>query len=220
MINNNIFIEKCQQKYKFNIIFKHKSLLMKIISFILFFNKNFMSSFVTTIGSNIYFPKNYNFEKLHAIVTLSHEIKHILDARKYKLFNILYLFPQILSLFFIPAMFLHWAFIFPLIIVLSPAIPAFFRAKYEFDAYVISLYVINLLLKYQGFDIEKRKEILLENAERINKHFTSSNYYFMFIFGKINKFKKMINLIISEDYETNDNYALEIKEIFNQSISH
>jgi hypothetical protein len=42
----------------------------------------------------------------------------------------------------------------------------------------------------------------------------------MFIFGKINKFKKMINLIISEDYETNDNYALEIKEIFNQSISH
>lgn len=217
MINNKLFIEQLK-KYNFEIKSKDKSFLMKLISFILFFNKDFMSSFVTTIGSNVYFPKDYDFEKPSAIVTISHEVKHILDSRKYFLFNILYLFPQILTLFFIPALFLHWAFVFPLILVLSPAIPAFFRAKFEFDAYIISLYVINLLLKYQNFDEKSRKEILISNAEKMNKHFTSAAYYFMFIFGLSNDFKEQIDLILSEKFEMNNQYAQDLRNIFNESI--
>lgn len=217
MIDNKLFIKQLK-KYNFEIKSKDKSLLMKIISFILFFNKDFMSSFVTTINSNIYFPKDYDFEKPSAIVTLSHEVKHILDSRKYKLFNILYLFPQILSLFFIPALFLHWAFIFPLLFVLSPIIPAFFRAKYEFDAYIISLFIINLFLKYQNFDEKSRKEILISNVNRINKHFTGGAYYFMFIFGLKDDFNKEIDLILSESFEKSNAYASDLKDIFNKSI--
>jgi hypothetical protein len=215
---NITFIKILKEKYNFEIKSKDKSILMKIISFILFFNKDFMSSFVTTIGSNIYFPKDYNFEKPAAIVTIAHEVKHILDSRKNKLFNILYLFPQILALFFIPALFLHWAFIFPLAIVLSPAIPAFFRASFEFEAYLISLFVINLFLKYQNFDEKSRKDILMLNVERMNKHFTGSAYYFMFIFSLKNDFEKQISLILSESFEKSNAYALDLKDIFNKSI--
>ncbi len=215
---NITFIKTLKEKYNFEIKSKDKSFLMKLISFILFFNKDFMSSFVTTIGSNIYFPNNYDFEKPSAIVTIAHEVKHILDSRKNKLFNVLYLFPQILSLFFIPALFLHWAFIFPLLLVLSPAIPAFFRASYEFDAYLISLFVINLFLTYQNFDEKSRQDILMSNIERMNKHFTGSTYYFMFVFGLKDDFEKQVNLILSESFEKTNAYASDLKDIFNKSI--
>lgn len=218
MINNQLFVILFKAKYKFKIKFKHQSILMKIIGFLLFFNKKFMTNFVTTTGTTIYFPENYDFNKLSAIVTIAHEVKHILDMRSNRLFRFLYFFPQILSVLLIGLLFWHWSFIFLILLFLSPAIPAFFRSKYEFDAYVISLYVINLLLTYQNFSKEKRKEVLIENAKRINEHFVGPNYYYMFIFGKLNQFKKFIDLILSNEFEKNNNYALEIKSIFEQSI--
>src|SRR4030043_385107 len=90
--------------------YKDESLLMKILGKLMFFNKGFMTSYTTTIGSTIYFP-NSNFVKARPIsssVILLHELVHLYDNSKFTapLFSFLYLFPQILVLLFFPLLFI------------------------------------------------------------------------------------------------------------------
>lgn len=92
-ITNN-YIPNIKIKYK------DKSLLMKILSKLLFFNKDFMNKYTTTIGNTIYFPtENFiNTYPISSISILLHECVHISDSRKNPLFKFLYLTPQILFL--------------------------------------------------------------------------------------------------------------------------
>mgnify|MGYP007046843866 CR=1 FL=1 len=89
-------INEIKKDYKLDVKYKDTSFLMKLLSLILFFNKDFMKSFTTTIGTTIYYPSE-EFVKnspITSLITLLHELVHIIDYNKNKLlFTLLYLFP-------------------------------------------------------------------------------------------------------------------------------
>lgn len=158
---------------------KDKSLFMRFIGALLFFNPKFMTSFTTTIGSKVYFPKSTALQDkpLSTCVTLLHEIVHILDAEKYSsiLFSFLYLFPQILAILTIPALFIvgYWGLLFLLFLL---PLPAYFRMKFERRAYLTELYVLHQLSEKLGISID-----LDVHAAIVKKNFNCSSYYWMWI---------------------------------------
>lgn len=159
---------------------KDKSLFMRFLGALLFFNPKFMLSFTTTIGSKVYFPKSTALEDkpLSTCITLLHEIVHILDSKKYGsiVFSFLYLFPQILALLTIPALFVigYWGLLFLLFLL---PLPAYFRMKFERRAYLTEMYVLYQLSKKIGFSID-----LDIHQALIKKNFNSSSYYWMWAF--------------------------------------
>ena len=84
----------------FELIDKRDSLLMKLLSKILFFNKRFMSSYVTVIGNKVYVPQLPWKENnpYGATEVLAHEWVHMKDNKRLGIaFKLLYLMPQILT---------------------------------------------------------------------------------------------------------------------------
>jgi len=158
----------------YKIKFKNESLLMKIISKILFFNKDFMTKYVTTIFDTIYFPNEENYKLVSSKISLLHEIVHILDFKN-KLFMFMYLSPQIFGLLAILGPIFNWWFLLFLILFLP--IPSYFRMLAEKRAYTITLYVTYKYCKEKGykFDIDDVIEFIINN-------FKSSGYYFMWPF--------------------------------------
>lgn len=189
------FIKICQKYFpQLNIKFKNESFLMKIISYILFFNKSFMTDYITTIGNTVYFPSKEGLTTKSKTILL-HELVHIFDAKKYSntLFSLLYLSPQILSIFFIPLLFVSWWFIIPIILLLLP-LPAYFRMIFEKRAYMVSLYTAYVYSKknHLVYDIYYSKEYILRN-------FKTSAYYFMWTFSDLDKeFDKAIIKILND----------------------
>lgn len=176
--------------------FKDESLLMKILSFILFFNKSFMTRYTTTIGSTIYFPsrKAVDLLKITYLNVFLHELVHVHDAKKISklLFSFLYLLPLslipiCLGLFFL----VTWKIMLPITILCALPLPAYFRMRFEKRAYMVSLYVTDILSKKTPFDnnIDQLKKDLLSN-------FKTSNYYFMWVFKGLDKdFDDAVNKI-------------------------
>lgn len=170
---------------KLKIKYKDESLLMKTLGKIMFFNKEFMTSYTTTIGSTIYYP-NRNFIKARPIsssVILLHELVHVSDAKKYTLplFSLLYACPQILTLLFFPLLFLSWKIALVALLFATP-LPAYFRMKFEKRAYMTSLYALSELGKKLNFD-----PALDRQREDFQTQFKTSSYYFMWPFGDLNK---------------------------------
>jgi hypothetical protein len=195
------FEKKLSAKYKFSIKYKNKSVLMKILGFILFFTKEFMTKYTTTIGSTIYFPSEEFVLKNDqlAITILSHEIVHVNQANKYSkfLFGLLYLFPQCLVILAVLFPFSLWFLLF--IVCLAP-LPAPWRAKFETEGYTMSLFMLNEQLHLFNAP-EKIPDILLDRATKIdNTYFKGSAYWFMWPFGSNlkNKVKDIENNVISE----------------------
>lgn len=194
---------------------------MKIIGFILFFNKSFMSSFTTTIGKTVYFPSKEKVEEKGdgALLTLLHEYRHAKDSSKLStpLFSLAYLFPQILAPFMLFFGFINWWLAIALFILFLAPLPAPFRAYFEFNAYVVTLFVTNLYLLEHGIRAEDRKKSLIRRAEKINNHFINANYYFMWPFGVKNKLKEKVDKIINQTIKTEDSSLLEIEKAFKNS---
>lgn len=184
--------------------YKKDNFLMKILGKILFFNPEFMSSYTTTIGHNVYYP-NKSFVKtrpVSASIILLHEISHMYDSKKIGklLFILSYLFPQILSLLFIPLLFISWKIALPFLLLSAP-LPAIFRMYYEKRAYISSLYVMYVLGKKMKFDpkLEERKQNFI-------KQFIGSYYYFMWPFSNINQeFDNAMAKIQSDQHPFKDN---------------
>lgn len=205
---------------EFNIKYKDKSLLMKILSKILFFN-NF-NEFITTIKYDVYFPSEQFVEKdpKNSIIILSHEFVHAKDAQKYNpiIFSFLYLFPQILFIPSLLLLFIHPLFILLSLIFLLP-LPAFFRMNFETRGYIMSLYMTNEILKELSFSSEKRKEILYRQAKSIDeKYFKGWAYYKMWPFGVLKYLNTKIDEMIVDD-SSNEKfpYSEEIKKSFKKS---
>ena len=166
----------------FEFINKKESTLMKWLSKLLFFNKRFMTSFITVIGNKMYVPmlpwKENN--PYGACEVLAHEFVHMKDNQRLgPLFKFLYLCPQILMLlsvfaFWNPWWFLCLGFLLP--------IPAPFRAHFEFKAYVVSMAVQWWLLSKKA------------NPEFFVNQFVSANYYWMF------PFKRILNKKFEEEF--------------------
>ncbi len=175
-------INEIKKDYKLDVKYKDTSFLMKLLSLILFFNKDFMKSFTTTIGTTIYYPSE-EFVKnspITSLITLLHELVHIIDYNKNKLlFTLLYLFPQVLAIFALPLFFISWKFSAFFLLFLLP-LPAYFRMKYERKAYAVSLYVIKQLSLKKNFKVELEKQ-----KDNYISYFKKSDYYYMWIFKTI-----------------------------------
>lgn len=166
--------------------YKDQSWFMKLIGALLFFNKSFMTSYTTTIGSTIYFP-NEAFVKsrpVSATIVLLHELVHVYDAKKHTwiLFSLLYLTPQIFVLLCLPLFLISWKIALPLVILFFLPIPSYFRMYFEKRAYLTSLYAINELANRLNF-----KPILSSQEDFFLKQFKDSSYYFMWPFNNLQK---------------------------------
>lgn len=143
---------------EFKMVKKSDSLLMKIINVILIiitFNqmRNFMSSYITTIGFTIYTNSNWdNMSDASKIAVIRHEFVHMEQCHKYgKIgFSLLYLF-------------------------VLPCVFAFYRTKFEKEAYeeTIRVYVENL-----GYDNVKSSK---DFKDFIVSQFTGASYMWSWV---------------------------------------
>lgn len=187
----------------YQLIDKRSSTLMKWLSKLLFFNKNFMSHYITVVGNKVYVPQlPWNEHKpFSACSVLAHEWVHMKDAKKFKfLFKLLYLFPQILTPLALLGFWNAWFFLFALCLL---PIPAPFRAWFEFRAYVVSIAVRWWLAQSTT------------NIDWLTKQYTTSSYYWMFPAKKFlaKKFEQEFERIKRDelkDYEREIKKALKV----------
>ena len=210
------FISLLRKNYEINIAYKNSSVFMKFLSKILFFVPDFQTSFTTTIGNTIYFPNEDRLKENSSMILISHEVRHIHDSQLDKIYNIKYLFPQILSLLFFGLCFMSFWFLFLALICLAP-LPAYWRMKIELRGYITSLFVYNLFLKEKSLLLSERKDLLLKYASNLNKAFTTSSYYFMWIFGVEEKLNDGISKILEDQLQEEDPFYFFVEECFKKS---
>lgn len=174
------------------IAYKNESKFMKFIGTLLFFNKAFMTTYITTIGSTVYFPnaEYVNNNDKEASIVLLHEITHMYDSKKITrpIFTLGYLFPQILFLLFIPMLFVNWIVALCCLLFILP-IPSPTRMYFEKRGYLVSLYSYNKLGIKNDQTALKATETFFESL------FKNSAYYFMWVFNIQTSFDKGIALI-------------------------
>ena len=161
----------------FEILSKKDSFLLKVVSKLLFFNKSFLTDYITTVYPKVYVPELPWREKDHvaAIATLAHEYVHLKDRKRMWLFfNFLYLFPQNLSLFSLLGFFNPWWFL--CLLFLLP-IPSPTRAWLEFRGYRMTLAIWSHFL---GNDWNYGPFV----DSMVEKSFVGPAYYRMFPFRR------------------------------------
>ena len=171
---------------------KKQSTMMKILSKLMFFNKRFMTGYVTTWYPHIYVPKLP--WRVHndapAIATLAHEWVHLYDRKRLGwLFNFLYIMPQCFFIFGLLAFWSPWFLLFFLFLL---PIPSPGRAWAEFRGYRMSI-AVYYWLSGQKVDLKW-----------IVDQFVSSNYYFMWPFRGylMKKFQKEFEKIKNNELST------------------
>jgi hypothetical protein len=170
---------------KLEVKYKDENSLMKLIGYILFFNKTFMRFFFTTLGNTVYVPSR-NFvetKQISALVSLLHEFVHVYDANRLTipLFSFLYASPQILSLFCLPLFLISWKLALPLMILFLSPLPSYFRMYFEKRGYLVSMYVLHRISGKFNYKPFLRTQALFFISE-----FHNSDYYFMWNFKDIN----------------------------------
>ena len=185
---------------------KKESRLMNFFSKILFFNKDFMTKYVTTIYPKVYVPESFwklaNWKQgsgISAIATLAHEYVHLKDRKRMGyLFNFLYLFPQNLVFFSLLGIFNPWWY---LCLLCALPIPSPTRAWLEYRGYRMTMFV------YEHFGAMRNID---DFVDWIAEHFVNSSYYWMFPAKSYikNKLKRDILLYGSQQKDIS-----EIREI-------
>ena len=178
---------------------------MKVLSKVLFFNKRFMTGYVTTFYPKVYVPKLPWKEKNHspAIATLAHEWVHLYDRKRMGLlFNFLYISPQC----FFPMGFLGfynpWFFLFFLAVL---PIPSPGRTWAEIRGYRMTI-AVYYWLSGQKVDFKW-----------VVDQFISSNYYFMWPFRGwlMKRFQKEFEKIKKDELSTD---LIMIKNIVRRNM--
>lgn len=192
----NKFVKSLNKYTEFYVKRKRESFLMRIFKYILFFVPGFYTDYITAIGKTIYFPDNSELGSHESLVGVAHEFQHIMDNKNHRFYySLSYLFPQILSLLSIFAIFSPWSFLF--LIFLLP-IPAPFRKYYEVRGYKASIYTFYLFLLKENYNLKDIKELLNSYALYCSeKFFTGPAYYFMWPFGVDKELLGFINDIFS-----------------------
>lgn len=177
----------------FRVRYKDESIFMKILSWILFFSKGFMKTATTTIYPVVYFPREsfviYDYERAFRI--LSHEYVHLLDRKNEGvIFNLKYLFPQILSLLSLLSLLAFWSPWFLLLLgflaFLAPW-PSRFREQYELSGYLMNLHHDENF----GWDTTRARV-----EELVAWSFTSWRYYRMTSKSKANKVATQFQILM------------------------
>ena len=192
----NVYIEAQIPNYK--LYSKKDSTLMRVLSVALFFNKDFMTGYVTTLYPRVYVPElPWDKHPASQISVLAHEYVHLKDRKRLGwFFNFLYLSPQILALLAFGSFWNSW-WLLALLFLLPLPSPG--RAWLEYRAYKIT---IALHWYMTG-------EVISEFWVR--NHFTGPNYYWMFPFGSFLKgaFDREYKKIVADDLSP------ELREIKN-----
>lgn len=133
----------CQLTPGIKLVEKERSLLMKILGKLLFFNKRFMTHTTTVLGKTIYTPSQIPHD-LALMGIVAHEYVHIRDAQRlgFVKFALGYTFPQNLTLLALLSLLAFWEPAFVGFLIFIEAIfpwPAFYRIGIEKKAYAMSL---------------------------------------------------------------------------------
>jgi len=175
---------------------KSSSLLMKVIYYVFLmwiWQRKFMTNYTTTIGYKVYVAdwmvKREAWDVLYGV--MRHEFTHMLQKEKHGVwFTWGYLFPQIFALLALGALSAIWVGpwgLMPLIFLLAALpFPAPFRSLWEAEGYTQTI-----LVSY-----ERRGSIDHSLVDRIKKHFTGPDYYFMNPFKS--RVDKMFDKIIAD----------------------
>ncbi len=160
----------------FQVKYKDQSAFMQIIGKILFFNKDFMTNFITTIGNTVYVPSEKfvedNQQNLSGV--LIHECTHMYDSKRLgPLFTLGYLFPQILALPALLLFLVSWKIALPLFLLALLPWPAYWRTHLEQRAYYVGMYA-----RYKIFGYDPIGE-----GNYYAHFFKDGSYYWMWPFG-------------------------------------
>lgn len=164
---------------RFAVRYKSKSLLMRLLAFIVYlFNREFMSRYITVIGKKVYYPSRVyvanNYER--AWIALAHELVHMADSDRVFGFSFLYLFPASLVVPFEALCFASgwpfWAHIFSVLFLLP--LPAPFRAHFELRGYAMNM----------AIDYWRYGKVSQTMQSFVWSRFTGSGYYYMWPFKK------------------------------------
>jgi hypothetical protein len=170
-----------EQEMGIKIVEKTTSRFMKLLAGLLFFNKRFLTGYITTIGKTIYWPnmdESFGASPSGNFSTLFHEGQHEDDRRRLPiLYELAYTSPQVLALlaflFILGFWFGWWWFIFILTFVLVSPIPSPGRMFIEMRGYGCNI----------AFDIWYRGRVTQAALEGDVKQFTDvSTYYGMWPF--------------------------------------
>jgi hypothetical protein len=162
MTKYDILVLEIKKEFpSFKIVPKSESWLSKTINVLLLIitfgqQKTFMSRYTTTIGNTIYTPANWDKRpETSRLAILRHERVHLRQAKKYTrfFFSFLYLF------------------------VFFPTVFAYFRKKFEQEAYEES---IRARIEYSGIEYVKRSEY----KAFLVKQLTSAQYFWTWPFKK------------------------------------
>lgn len=178
----DVLLSKARIQYsQVNIAYKDESNFMKIIGKLMFFNKDFMTHYITTIGNTVYYPSRdfVKNNRVDAYMTFLHELVHVHDSKKYShfLFSLAYLLPQLLFLLVIPLLFIFgWKALLCSLFLLP--LPAYFRMNFEKRAYTISIYVIKRIIDKYNIKLD-----LNQFAKAYALEFKKSTYYYSWPFS-------------------------------------
>lgn len=141
-MNHVEMFESLRSAGNITVRYKSESGLMKVIGALMFFNRQFMTHVTTTLGSTVYFPSREYVETDPAIAwdILAHELVHVMDYKRNRLFMVLYSLPQLLAVLALLAIPLHswWPLLF--LLCLAP-LPAPWRLNSELRGYAMGMAV-------------------------------------------------------------------------------
>jgi hypothetical protein len=180
------YLTEVGEKYSKSIRIRSKSesrLLRLIAPLVMLFNKRFMSGYVTTIGSTIWVPSEWNTRsELSRLEVVSHEVIHVFQKKvqhRFGLHEVLYLFPQVLAVFallsFLAIPFsILWLWCLGFLLFLGP-LPAPWRMAKEVEAYRT-----RLLFGFYVYGIPGRVHDRF--VDDITRTLSGSDYYFCWPF--------------------------------------
>jgi len=184
--SDNQLFDALQAKIKgripgFNIRFKNESRTQKLIGKLAFFNKKYMSSYTSVLGSTVWFPSReyVNESKMRAFKVLGHEYVHLLDRKKHPIvFELLYASPQVFVVFVVLALlaffFSNWWLIALSLLLCALPWPSPGRALLEMRGYAMNL----------AINIWRHGSLLPETKDWITEMFMGWSYYKMYPFPK------------------------------------
>ena len=163
--------EALQKSERVTVKYKDESWLMKLIGWVMFYNRGFMAQVITTFGETVYFPSRTFVESDYQAswMTLAHELVHVEDYRKNKpLFLLGYAMPQLLAFLALLAPML-WSWWPLLALVFLAPLPAPWRRNSELRGYAMSMAV---------WYWQTRSGIPQSIKTEIVKFLTGPDYYF------------------------------------------
>lgn len=155
--------------------------LNRLISVVLFFNKDYLTRYTTVIGNTIWFPSEENYKELYEkrpaslLATLLHESRHLEQVKEKGWLRhvVSYMLPQILALGAFLAPLSPW-FLVSLVFLLP--LPSPYRVWAEKEGYRITTAVLYWTSGYPP------------NTYSFAKQFAGQNYYYMAPWWHVEKY--------------------------------